>query len=132
MGNHNVKEVLSVLMLSTPSNCSWPFSYHAEMVDLSCFVRFLLKKNWHKNWHKSVLNNMASTSGDSWIDKPQCGCPKRAELTDVNINTGAQSISRERVSLKAAWFSLVTEAEAEEKGNVSFCFCLCRAVFTSA
>ena len=31
-------------------------------------------------------------SGDSQIDKPQCGCPKRAELPDVNINTGAQSI----------------------------------------
>ena len=45
---------------------------------------------------KSVLN-MASSN--SQIDKPQCGCPKRAELPDVNINTGAQSINTERASL---------------------------------
>ena len=31
-------------------------------------------------------------SSDSQIDKPQRGRPKRAELPDVNINTGAQSI----------------------------------------
>ena len=34
--------------------------------------------------------------GDSQIDKPQRGCPKRAELPDVSINTGAQSINTER------------------------------------
>ena len=34
-------------------------------------------------------------SSDSQIDKPQCGCPKRAELLDVNINTGMQSINTE-------------------------------------
>ena len=33
---------------------------------------------------------------DSQIDKPQNGRPKRAELPDVNINTGAQSINTER------------------------------------
>ena len=33
---------------------------------------------------------------DSQIDKPQNGHPKRAELPDVNINTGAQSINTER------------------------------------
>ena len=38
-------------------------------------------------------------SSDSQIDKPQCGRPKRAELLDVNINTGVQSINTERVSL---------------------------------
>ena len=38
-------------------------------------------------------------SSDSQIDKPQHGCPKRAELPDVNINTGAQSINTERASL---------------------------------
>ena len=38
-------------------------------------------------------------SRDSQIDKPQRGCPKRAELLDVNINTGAQSINTERASL---------------------------------
>ena len=34
-------------------------------------------------------------SSDSQIDKPQCGRPKCAELPDVNINTGAQSINSE-------------------------------------
>ena len=35
-------------------------------------------------------------SRDSQIDKLQrAGCPKRAELPDVNINTGAQSINIE-------------------------------------
>ena len=33
---------------------------------------------------------------DSQIDKPQRGCPKRAELPDVNINTGTQSINTDR------------------------------------
>ena len=47
---------------------------------------------------KRVLN-MASS--DSQIDKPQRGRPKRAELPDVNINTGAQSINTERGSLDA-------------------------------
>ena len=32
-------------------------------------------------------------SSDSQIDKPQRGCPKKAELPVVNINTGAQSIN---------------------------------------
>ena len=36
---------------------------------------------------------------DIQIDKPQRGCPKRAELPDVNINTGAQSINTDRASL---------------------------------
>ena len=38
-------------------------------------------------------------SSDSQIDKPQRGHPKRAELPDVNINTGAQSINTE-IALK--------------------------------
>ena len=38
-------------------------------------------------------------SGDSQIDKPQRGYPKRAELQDININMGAQSINNERASL---------------------------------
>ena len=41
-------------------------------------------------------------SSDSQIDKPQRGRPKRAELPDVNINTGAQSINTERASLIAS------------------------------
>ena len=39
------------------------------------------------------------SSMNSQIDKPQCGHPKRAELPDVNINTGVQSINTERASL---------------------------------
>ena len=31
-------------------------------------------------------------SSDSQIDKPQHGHPKRAELLDVNINTGVKTI----------------------------------------
>ena len=38
---------------------------------------------------------------DSQIDKPQRGRPKRAELPDVNINTGVQSINTERASSNA-------------------------------
>ena len=38
-------------------------------------------------------------SSDSQIDTPQRGRPKRAELPDVNINTGTQSINTERASL---------------------------------
>ena len=35
-------------------------------------------------------------SSDSQIGKPQHGHPKRAEVPDVNINTGAQSINTSR------------------------------------
>ena len=38
-------------------------------------------------------------ASDSQIDKPQRGCHKRAELPDVNIIRGAQSINTERASL---------------------------------
>ena len=37
-------------------------------------------------------------SSDSQIDKSQRGRPKRAELPDVNINTGVQSINTESLS----------------------------------
>ena len=45
-------------------------------------------------------------SSDSQIDKPQRRRPKRAELPDVNINTGAQSINTERASLIRRFRSL--------------------------
>ena len=42
------------------------------------------------------------TSSESQIDKPQRGHPKRAaELSDVNINTGTQSINTDRASLRS-------------------------------
>ena len=37
-------------------------------------------------------------SSDGQIDKPQRERPKRAELPDVNINTGVQSINTESFS----------------------------------
>ena len=37
-------------------------------------------------------------SSNSQIDKPQCGRPKRAELPNVIINAGAQSINTERAA----------------------------------
>ena len=48
---HEKHEILSVLMLCAPSNRRRPFSCHTKMADFrvfSCFVRFLVKKNWHK------------------------------------------------------------------------------------
>ena len=42
-------------------------------------------------------------SSDRQNDKPQRGRPKRAELPDVNINTGAQSINTERVSIQMSF-----------------------------
>ena len=46
--------------------------------------------------------NVYWAMSDSQIDTPQRGCPKRAELPDVNINTGAQSIDTERASLTSS------------------------------
>ena len=39
-------------------------------------------------------------SSDSQIIKPQRGHPERAELPDININTGVQSINTETASIK--------------------------------
>ena len=50
------------------------------------FVRFLMK----------IID---INSEECQNDKPQHGRPKRAELSDVNINTGMQSINSERASL---------------------------------
>ena len=46
-------------------------------------------------------------SSGSQIDKPQCRRPKRAEVPDVNLKTGTQSINTERASL-ALVFSIST------------------------
>ena len=54
-------------------------------------------------------------SSDSQIDKPQRGRPKRAELPDVNINTGAQSINTERASFGSSYFrSIKTKRNARK------------------
>ena len=47
---------------------------------------------------ENFLLNMASSN--SQINKPQRGRPKRTELSDVNINTHAQSINTEKGSLR--------------------------------
>ena len=49
-------------------------------------------------------------SRDSQINKPQCERPKRAELPDVNINTGAQSINTETASVSDLCTSLQIRA----------------------
>ena len=58
-----------------------PFSYHT--------------KKSGTNSEKSIEYGKYS---NSQIDKPQRGRPKRAELPDVNINTGAQSINTEKIA----------------------------------
>ena len=50
------------------------------------------------------------TSSDSRVNKPQCGRPKRAELLDVNINTGVQSINSETASLSPGQMDLQVNA----------------------
>ena len=67
----------------------------------SCFVHFLVKTVDINS--EKCIGYMASS--DSQIDKPQHGRPKRVELPDVNINTGAQSINTERTSLKLFFFT---------------------------
>ena len=56
-------------------------------------------------------------SSDSQIDKLQRWCPKRAELLDVNINTGTQSInikdSQPNRALDAGHLMLDTEHKIE-------------------
>ena len=55
------------------------------------FVRFLVKQMGIN----SIRSVLTMASRDSQTDKPQRGCSKRAELPDVNINTGTQSINTE-------------------------------------
>ena len=38
-------------------------------------------------------------SSNSEIYEPERGCPKRAELLDMNINTGVQNINTEKASV---------------------------------
>ena len=54
-------------------------------------------------------------SSNSQIDKPQHGRPKRAELPNVNIDTGAQSINTERASSNI--HTCIWTPEIEHKTN---------------
>ena len=95
-------------MLCMSINRRRPFSYHMKMADFEFFVfcTFSLEKKKEKKRKKErkkalkeaqkIALNMASS--DSQTDKPQRVSPKRVELPDVNINTGAQSINNERTS----------------------------------
>ena len=58
-------------------------------------------------------------SSDSKIDKLQRGRPKRAELPDVNINTGAQSINTEKASSKGPHYQ--RNNETDQNAHVSVC-----------
>ena len=51
-------------------------------------------------------------SSNSQTDKPQCGRPVIAELPDININTGIQSINTDTTSLKY-WFIYLRLNEAK-------------------
>ena len=50
---------------------------------------------------------------NSQIGQPQCEHPNKAELLDVNINTGAQSINTERTSLNQVANNLLDIGESE-------------------
>ena len=70
-------------------------------------------------------------NSDSQIDKPERGRPKRAELPDVNTNTGVQSINSERASTSSpgpsaweAWGASHTEGPGDEVGESLCSFCL--------
>ena len=73
-------------MLCAPSNRRRPFWYHTKMAAFECSFS---RETELAQTQESVLN---ISSIDSQIDKPQHGCPKRAELSGVNINTGAQAL----------------------------------------
>ena len=73
----------SVLMLCAPSNGRRPFLYH------TIFVFYPFSRE------TVGINSETCIEYDSQIDKPQRGRPKRAELPDVKINMGAQSINTE-------------------------------------
>ena len=70
------------------------FWYHTKMAAFEYFKSCSFSRETElAQTQESVLN---ISSIDSQIDKPQHGRPKRAELSGVNINTGAQSIKTER------------------------------------
>ena len=54
-------------------------------------------------------------SSNSQIDKPLSGHPKRAELLDVNINKGTQSINTERASLMLCAPSVLNMASSDSQ-----------------
>ena len=85
------KEALSVLMFCMPITVGGHFHIVRRQWTLNILVFCLI--SILASTQKSVLN---MASNHSHIDKPQHGCPKRAEMPDVNINTGAQSINTER------------------------------------
>ena len=81
-------------MLCAPSNRRRPFSYYTKMADFEYFrilSVFSLKKN-AINFEKCIEYGMVYEVLTVRSIEPQRGCPKRAELPDVNITTGAQSM----------------------------------------
>ena len=78
-------------MLCASYDHRWPFLYICTKMAAFEYFHVLSVFLWKKltQIQKSVLD---MARGNSQIDKPQRGHPKRAELPDVNINTGVQSI----------------------------------------
>ena len=60
-------------------------------------------------------------SSNSQIDKTQHGHPKRAELPDVNINTGAQSINTESFFITLSTVSAHLRLPEEEQAGEIIC-----------
>ena len=82
--NKLIKEALSVLIRK------W------RLWSIFVFCPFYCEKNWHKLRKLFWIWQVATVRSINH----NVGCPKRAELPDVNINTGPQSINTERGSLK--------------------------------
>ena len=83
------------------------------------FCPFSREKNRHK-----LIKVYWIWQGDSQIDKPQRGHPKRAELPDVNINKGAQSIITEKSLLKDR-----EEKRKKENKHKQEAWCVCWSGF---
>ena len=75
-----------------------PFLYHTKMVEFEYFHVLSIFSSPQKSGINSEKCIKYANSKSTQIDKPQRGRPKRAELLDVNINTGMQSINTERAN----------------------------------
>ena len=79
-------------MLCMPTNHLQPFSYHYEHGRVRLFRDLFSREKKKLAQLRICVLNIYGISSDSQINKPQHGHPKRAELLDVNINTGVKTI----------------------------------------
>ena len=62
------------------------FFLHVNIFRIFCSEQLNKTHNFRKNHFCDVIIlELYMASSDSQIDRPQCGCPKRAELPDGNI-----------------------------------------------